>query len=177
MSDPFIGQIIPVAFDFAPTGWLPCDGRLIDIASNPALFNLLGTTYGGDGVTTFGLPDLRGRLAVGSGQGPGLQNYTAGMVAGTEDVTLTVGQIAAHSHPIMAAADASSAVPAANTLLGTPASGQPFVYLPGAGNTTLAHPSVSETADGYGGPHENRQPFQAVTYIIAAEGIYPPPPH
>jgi microcystin-dependent protein len=176
MSDPFLGQIIPVALDFAPTGWLPCDGRLIDIGSHAALFNLLGTTYGGDGMTTFGLPDLRGRLAVGSGQGPGLQNYTAGMVAGTEDVTLTLGQLAAHSHPIMAAADGSTGLPAADTLLGTPASG-PFVYLPGPGNTTLANSSVNFTNDGPGGPHENRQPFQAITYIIATEGIYPSPPH
>jgi microcystin-dependent protein len=176
MSDPFVGQVIAVAFDFAPVGWLPCDGSLVSIGAHQALYALIGTTYGGDGTSTFGLPDLRGRQVVGSGQAPGMQDYTIGMVAGTENVTITAAQIAAHSHGIMAGADGSTDVPASNTVLGTPASGQPFVYRPGTGDTTLAYGTMTEQSGSPGGPHENRQPFQAVRYIIAVNGIFPSRP-
>ncbi len=173
MSDPFLGQVIPVAFDFAPSGWLPCDGSLVAISAHQDLFVLIGTTYGGDGVNTFALPDLRGRQVVGSGQAPGMQNYIVGMVDGAENVTITTAQIAAHSHAIMAGADGSTDVPTANTVLGTPPAGQPLVYLPGTGNTTLAYATMTEGPGGPGGSHENRQPFQAVGYIIAVAGIFP----
>ena len=172
MSEPFLGQIIAVGFDFAPIGWFPCDGRLLSIAEYAALYNLLGTTFGGNGQTTFGLPDLRGRVAVGTGQAPGLQNYIMGMVAGTENVTLTTGQMATHSHGIMAAIDGTESVPTTATVPGRPPDAQPFVYVPGGGNTSLAAATMVPLQGG-GLPHENRQPYQAVNYIIAVEGIYP----
>jgi len=100
MSQPFVGQISIFGFNFAPRGWAFCQGQLLSIAQNSALFSLLGTTYGGDGVTTFGLPDLRGRVPNGVGQGPGLANYVQGEVSGTESATLTVNNLAAHSHGV-----------------------------------------------------------------------------
>ena len=173
MSEPFLGQILAVGFDFAPVGWFPCDGRLLRISEYDALYNLLGTTFGGDGQNTFGLPDLRGRVVVGSGQGQGLQNYIPGMLAGTEKVTLSVTQTAAHSHTIMAATDGTESVPTTATVFGRPPDTQPFVYYPGTGNTTLAHPTIVAQPGGSGVEHENRQPYQAINYIIAAQGIYP----
>jgi microcystin-dependent protein len=100
MSEPFIGMIILVGFNFAPRGWAVCNGQLLPISQNTALFSLLGTTYGGNGQTTFALPDLRGRVPNGMGQGPGLSNYTIGQVGGVEGVTLTVNQMPAHTHVI-----------------------------------------------------------------------------
>lgn len=99
MSEPFLGEIRMVGFNFAPNGWAPCDGRLLPIAQNSALFALLGTTYGGDGISNFGLPDLRGRAAVGMGTGPGLTTIVQGERSGTESVTLTTGQMPQHAHP------------------------------------------------------------------------------
>jgi microcystin-dependent protein len=108
MSEPFIGQIMLFGGNFAPVGWALCNGQLMSIAQNTALFPILGTTYGGNGTTTFALPDLRGRAAVGFGQGPGLSNYDLGQSTGSEMVTLTVAQIPAHSHPVAANAAAAN---------------------------------------------------------------------
>ena len=105
-NDPFVGQVEIVAFNFAPKGWATCDGQLLSIAQNTALFSLLGTQYGGDGRTTFALPDLRGRMAIGFGQGPGLQNYEIGQAGGEEQVTLTLSEIPAHTHQAMASRSA-----------------------------------------------------------------------
>src|ERR1700722_20828960 len=104
MSDNFVGEIRIVGFNFAPVGWATCDGQLMPISQNTALFSLLGTFYGGDGKTTFALPDLRGRVAVGQGQGPGLSPYDIGEVLGVEAVTLLGSQIASHTHPFSAVA-------------------------------------------------------------------------
>src|SRR6478672_10112699 len=98
MSEPFLAEIIMFAGNFAPRGWAFCQGQILSIAQNTALFSLLGTTYGGNGQTTFALPDLRGRVPVGTGQGPGLSNYDLGQVSGSESVTLTVSQMPAHNH-------------------------------------------------------------------------------
>ncbi|MDE2463523.1 MAG: tail fiber protein, partial [Alphaproteobacteria bacterium] len=103
MAEPFLGEIRIFAGNYAPEGWHFCDGSLLSVSNNDALFALLGTTYGGDGASTFGLPDLRGRVALSMGQGPGLQNYTAGQKAGSEMVTLTIPNIPAHSHTLNAA--------------------------------------------------------------------------
>src|SRR3712207_3315813 len=102
MSEPFIGEIRMVGFNFAPRGWATCDGQLLSIAQNTALFSLLGTTYGGNGQTTFALPDLRGRAALHQGQGPGLTNRVIGEASGTETVTLTTNQMPSHSHGVNA---------------------------------------------------------------------------
>jgi len=172
--EPFLGQVIAVAFNFVPVGWFPCDGRTVPIQDNQALFSLLGTTYGGDGVTTFGLPDLRGRAAISFGQGRNLQNYVPGQMAGTEQVTLTTSEIASHAHAMMAASDGTSSSPVAGAVLGTPPAGaQNNVYVTSGATTTLAAGTISPHPAGGGMPHDNRQPHLAVTYIISANGIYP----
>src|SRR4051812_113885 len=108
MSTPFLGEIRMVGFNFAPRGWALCNGQILSIAQNTALFSILGTTYGGNGQTTFALPDLRGRVPVSAGQGPGLSSYDLGQVTGSENVTLTVQQLPAHSHNIAADATAGN---------------------------------------------------------------------
>src|SRR5205085_8655362 len=100
MSNPFLGEIRPVGFNFAPRGWALCQGQILSIAQNTALFSLLGTTYGGNGITTFALPDLRGRVGVHVGQGPGLSPYDLGQVGGTAAVTLAAAHLPAHAHPV-----------------------------------------------------------------------------
>ena len=117
MSEPFIGDTVAVGFNFAPVNWHLCDGSLLPISQYQALYALIGTTYGGNGTTTFGLPDLRGRIPVGMGQGPGLSNYTIGQMAGSTTVTLNSTQMPAHNHMIVAAPDATVAAPG-NTKIG-----------------------------------------------------------
>ncbi len=171
MSQPFVGQIIAVGFNFAPQGWALCDGRVLPISQYQPLFSLLGTTFGGDGQTTFGLPDLRGRAALGMGQGSGLQNYPLGQSAGAESVTLTSGQVGAHTHALAAAATATTPTPGPTVVLGTPAAADPIYATSGAGGA-LTSAAVSSSAGG-GLPHENRQPSLAITYIISLFGIFP----
>jgi microcystin-dependent protein len=170
MSEPFVGQVISVGFNFAPVGWVLCDGRILPISQYQALYTLLGTTYGGDGVNTFAVPDLRGRGAVGVGQGPGLQPYVQGQIAGSESITLTVSQIGAHTHTLAGASTATSNVPLSNAVLGT--TDAENIYATAGATTTLAPSSVG-VATGNNLPHENRQPFLAINYIIAVEGIFP----
>jgi microcystin-dependent protein len=171
MSQPFLGQVLAVGFNFAPVGWAMCNGQLLSIAQNAALFNLIGTTFGGDGQTTFGLPDLRGRAALGQGQGSGLQSYVQGQTGGVESVTLTSSQFAGHTHALEAAATATTPTPGSGVVLGTPSSGTP-IYATAGTQTVLATNTVSPSA-GSGGPHENRQPSTTINYIIALEGIFP----
>jgi microcystin-dependent protein len=176
MSEPFLGQIMLVGFNFAPQGWAFCNGQLLSIAQNTALFSLLGTTYGGNGTPTFALPDLRGRAAVGFGQGPGLSNYDLGQSTGSETVTLTVGQIAAHSH-LVAANAASATVPSpsgadlAQTVDSARNSFNTYSTPPMAAPVTLDPATVQPS--GGSGPHENIQPVLALNYIIALQGIFP----
>ena len=160
MSSPFVGEIRLFAGNFAPAGWAFCDGQVQSIAENVTLFSLIGTTYGGDGQTTFNLPDLRGRAMVGAGQGQGLQNYVEGQLGGTEDVTLTVAQIA--SHGVTVAATSTGTRPQVGSGLAPGGSYAPA----GSANTTLANV-------GGGSPHENMAPFLALSFIISLFGIYP----
>jgi microcystin-dependent protein len=171
MAEPFLGQVIAVGFNFAPVGWHVCDGALLQISQNDALFNLIGTTYGGDGQTTFALPDLRGRAVLSTGQGTGLSNYVLGQPGGVESVTLASGQVGSHSHPLSAAATATTPAPGPSAVLGTPVAADPIYATSGTG-ATLSSSAVSLTAGG-GVPHENRQPSLAVTYIISLLGIFP----
>lgn len=165
MAEPFLGQLLCVGFNYAPLGWALCQGQLMSIAENSALFALLGTTYGGDGMTTFGLPDLRGRIPVGFGQGPGLSNYTQGERAGVETVTLTISQMPLHNHGV----SCSSADPRDTSPVNTvPAAGGS--YSPTA-NASM-NPSMIQQA-GNNQPHENRQPYVVMNWIIALEGIFP----
>jgi len=169
MSQPFLGTMRLVGFNFAPVGWALCQGQALPISENAALFSLIGTTFGGDGVTTFALPDLRGRVAVGQGQGPGLANYVQGQSGGAESVGLTTGQAPAHSHTMMAAADVTAPNPGPTLVLGTPPAA---VRIYGSGPPTgLAPASIGPF--GAGNAHENRQPYLALNYIIALTGVFP----
>jgi microcystin-dependent protein len=169
MSQAFLGAIRLVGFNFAPVYWALCQGQLLPISQNSALFSLLGTYFGGDGVQTFALPDLRGRVTISQGQGPGLSNYAQGQSGGVETVTLNGAQAPTHGHTLMAAANVSAANPGPGVALGTPAAA---VRMYGAGSpTALASGSVGPF--GAGGAHENRQPYLGLNYIIALAGIFP----
>ena len=135
--EPFIGYITHVGFNFAPVGWAFCDGQLLSIADNKALFSLIGTTYGGDGVSTFALPDLRSRVPVHIGQGPGLSSYVLGQRAGTESTGLTVNQIPAHTHSPLAAVAGTSASPV-NAIWANSSNGDKMIYL-SSGNARGRH--------------------------------------
>jgi microcystin-dependent protein len=158
MSEPFIGQVLLFAGNFAPKGWAMCNGQLMSIAQNTALFSILGTTYGGDGVTTFALPDLRGRAAVNAGQGPGLSNYVLGEATGTEAVTLTVNQIPAHTHTLFGAS-------------GPPSGSDRGIESQATANKVPSNDEMAPT--GGNQPFSVVQPVLAMSYIIALEGIYP----
>jgi len=165
--EPFLGQLMLVPYNFAPQGWAFCNGQIMSIAQNSALFSLLGTTYGGNGQTTFALPDLRGRVAVSSGQGPGLQNYSLGEVAGSESITLISTQMPAHTHLVGASTGSAQATPD-NAFPGSDTSTQIYDL---AASTTM-NPQMIQPAGG-SQPHENRQPYLVLNYIIALQGIYP----
>ncbi len=176
--EPFLGQIILVGFNFAPRGWAFCNGQLLSIAQHSALFSLLGTTYGGDGRTTFGLPDLRGRCAVGMGQGPGLSNYTQGERAGQENVTLLQTQMPAHTHTLGASSaigtvsDPADAVIANNQVTIERGKTIPASAFIQSGPTVAMNAQAIQTTGG-NQAHENRQPYIAMNYVIALEGIFP----
>jgi len=173
MAQPFVGQIIAVGFNFAPDGWLLCNGQLLPISQYDVLFNLIGTTYGGDGQSTFAVPNLCGRVALSQGQGPNLANYALGQTAGSESVTLSAGQTGGHSHALMAPALAgTTTTPGTTTALAQNAQPAVDMYGTAAPNTSLAVASI--TPAGGNQPHENRQPYLTVNYIIAWAGVYPP---
>ena len=172
MSDPFIAEIRMVGFNFAPQGWARCEGQLLPIAQNTALFSLLGTFYGGDGRSSFALPNLAGNLAVGTGQGPGLSERSLGETGGQASVALTSAQVPAHTHGLMGTSAATANSPA-GAMLAPTATGAPAYRAPGA-LTTMAGSSL--TATGQSAPHENRPPSLGVGYCIALQGVYPPRP-
>ncbi|SOE20025.1 Microcystin-dependent protein [Spirosomataceae bacterium TFI 002] len=172
MSDPFLGTVILFAGNFAPRGWTFCDGQLLSINQNQALFSILGTTYGGDGRTTFGLPDLRGRVAIGEGQGPGLTDRNLGERGGSETVQLTVNTLPSHNH----VQTASSYPPTKNTIVGSTsaASGDRNVPMDKIYTTESADVSMGETSSqGESFAHNNMQPYLTSRYIIAITGIFP----
>ena len=169
MSQAFLGTIRLVGFNFAPVDWALCQGQLLPISQNSALFSLLGTYFGGDGQQNFALPDLRGRVAISQGQGPGLSNYTQGQTGGVETVTLNSAQAPAHTHTLMAATNATGNNPGPGLALGTPAAA---VRMYGASSPTpLAPASIGPFGSGLA--HENRQPYLGLNYIIALAGIFP----
>lgn len=179
---PTIGEIRLVGFTFAPVGWAQCNGQLLSISENDALYTLIGTTYGGDGQTTFGLPDMRGRVVVGTGQGGGQSRYQAGQTGGVENVTLTTSQLPAHTHALGANVTAN-ATTQANGTNPAPAGAYPGtstaeLYGPATGSDAFGAGAVSGTATPAGGsqPHSNLQPLLVINYIIALEGIFPSQP-
>lgn len=168
MSEPFLGMIIIVPYNFAPRGWAFCNGQILPIAQNTALFSLLGTTFGGNGQTTFALPDLRGRVSNSSGQGPGLSSYDLGQVGGTESETITINQMPAHNHMVSCFADdANSAVPTANVLANAPSN----MYATVAPNNLMNPVMINNT--GGSQPISLLQPYLTLNYCIALEGIFP----
>jgi microcystin-dependent protein len=171
--EPFVGQIIPVGFNFAPVGWFLCQGQTLPIDQFTPLFSLIGTTYGGDGQSTFNLPDLRGRVPLHQGQGPGLSNYILGEPTGTENVTLLASQIGVHTHAFMTSANTSNlTTPASTSALGLATAGTGiFVYGSAPPNTNLSPKSMSVSGSSF--PHENRQPLLCLNFIIAWAGVFP----
>ncbi len=168
-QEPFLGEIRYVAFNFAPQGWALCNGQILPINQNQALFSLLGTNFGGDGVTTFALPDLRGRVPVATGQGVGLTNRNIGEQGGKESVALTVAQLPAHRHPIHASSGAgNSTAPASNVLANGSSTAIYSTHPPDVELQSKATTSVGQNQ-----PHENMQPFLGMTCIIALAGIFP----
>ena len=169
MSEPFVGEIRMFAGNFAPRGWAYCDGQLLAVSQNDALFSLLGTIYGGDGRTTFGLPDLRGRIPLHQGTGPGLSPRPLGSKGGEENVTLTANQIPSHSHNWQAnTADATGTAPQGK-VTATPVGFR--IYETGDQNTDLDATTIANS--GGSQPHSNLMPTLCVNFIIALVGIYP----
>ncbi len=173
MSDPYLGEIRIFAGNFAPVGWFFCNGQTLPISQYDALYNLIGTTYGGDGQTTFNLPNLQCRVPLHTDGG---SNYPIGAVAGTESVTLTVGQTPQHSHQWMVSVAAGDQdVGTGNVLAASKDAGTLRFYEGSSDGSNLATGSVTSSGGG-SIPHENRQPFLCLNYIIAMEGIYPSQP-
>lgn len=173
MSEPYVGEIRLFPYNFAPNGWFDCDGRLLAISEYDVLFNLIGTTYGGDGVTTFGLPNLCGRVPIHQGTGQGLGTYVLGQMDGTESVTLNPNQMPAHTHTFFAAdSAASSPGPAANLQLGSVSGDTLYTNsTSGIGSGNLAPTAVS--SQGGNQPHDNTMPSLVARFCIAWAGVYP----
>jgi microcystin-dependent protein len=166
MAQPYVGEIRMFAGNFAPAGWMFCEGQLLPISENETLFQLIGTTYGGDGQSTFALPDLRGRIPIHQGN-----NFILAETGGAEEITLTVNQIAAHSHPFLASGDTGNQVNAASNLPSNSQGALPYIEDP---------PTVSLSPQAIGPvggsqPHTNFQPYLCVDFIISLFGIFPSP--
>lgn len=179
MSEPFIGEIRAFGFNFAPRGWAQCNGQLLPIAQNSALFSLLGTIYGGDGRSTFALPDLRGRVAMHEGHGPGLSDRRIGSKIGAESTTINVNNLPPHNHAVTATAKCKSAAGNTNDAVG-------HVWADDAGSGSATYSSDAPDSDmnaaaisassqntGAGQSFNNMQPSLTVNYCIALQGIFP----
>jgi microcystin-dependent protein len=166
MAQPYVGEIRMFAGNFAPAGWMFCEGQLLPISENETLFQLIGTTYGGDGQSTFALPDLRGRLPIHQGNG-----FILAEVGGAEEITLTVNQIPAHSHPLLATGNSAAQTTPETNVLGTPTVVD--LYRVSAADTALSSQSISPV--GGSQPHTNFQPYLCIDFIISLFGIFPSP--
>ena len=164
MAQPYVGEIRMFAGNFAPAGWMFCEGQLLPISENETLFNLIGTTYGGDGQSTFALPDLRGRIPIHMGNG-----FILAETGGAEEITLTVSQTPAHTHPMLASNDPASNFNVQGNVIATPVSATPFSI----NNANLPLAPQSITSDGGSQPHTNFQPYLCVDFIISLFGIFP----
>ena len=174
MDGQFLAQIQPMAFNFAPKGWAQCAAQLLPIQQNAALFSILGTTYGGNGQTTFGLPDLRGRVALGAGQGPGLSNYNLGEISGNQAITMLSANMPQHTHLFNVSNQTSTQPSPANTNAlaqgGVFNSNNLFLYGPSAG-VTMAQGMIANNGGSL--PFSVMQPYLPLTYCIATVGIFP----
>lgn len=170
MADQFLGEVRLFGCNFAPTGWATCDGQLMPLSQNTALFSLLGTSYGGNGINSFGLPDLRNNFAVGTGQGAGLTPRQEGESGGSAAVALQAAHMPAHQHGQLAALSPTSSSPAGAALAPT-GTGASAYHVPGA---AAAMAASALAAAGQSQPHENRHPALALCFCIALQGIFPP---
>ena len=171
MADPFVAEIRIFPFNFAPKGWAWCNGQLLPISQNTALFSLLGTTYGGDGKSTFALPDLQGAAPMHPGQGPGLSLYDLGQVGGSETVTLLESEIPVHSHALSASnSDGTGQSPVGEMLAAGVGGITPYAT---PGSLTTFSPNAVAPAGG-GAPHNNMQPYLTFYFNIALQGVFPP---
>jgi microcystin-dependent protein len=174
MADPFIAEIRIFPFNFPPTGWAFCSGQLLPLSQNTALFSLLGTTYGGDGKSTFALPDLEGSAAMHPGQGQGLTERFLGEMSGSESVTLLVSEMPLHTHSLLAAPEISDVqIPTADTTLGRSGGGSAYLETPA--NLVLMAPQTLTPAGG-SLPHNNMQPYLTLNFCIALQGVFPARP-
>lgn len=166
MAQPYVGEIRMFAGNFAPAGWMFCEGQLLPISENETLFQLIGTTYGGDGQSTFALPDLRGRIPIHQGNG-----FILAETGGAEEITLTVQQIPAHSHPMLASADQANTINPGNSVVGSTLTATPYFAIP------PTNPLSSQAVSATGGsqPHTNFQPYLCIDFIISLFGIFPSP--
>jgi len=172
--DPFVAEIRIFPFNFAPKGWAFCDGQLLPISQNTALFSPLGTTYGGDGKSNFALPDMQGDAAMHPGQGPGLSLHDLGETGGSETVTLLESEIPAHSHTMMALpAPANRTVPVGNSIARVQGTKGPYVP-PNPQPATAPMSDFAITPTGGDQPHNNMQPYLTLNFCIAMQGVYPP---
>lgn len=181
--DAFTGEIRMFSGRYVPEGWLPCDGSLQSVSTYNALFSLIGTTYGGDGVTTFGLPDFRGRIPVHIGQGAGLSAYALGAKSGQETVTLTEAQMPSHSHTMCATSEAATTDTPSNTVLLAATTAPTSFYVGPTGTGVLTERDMDGSALSYVGAsagsvlaHNNMMPTMALTFIICPNGLYPQRP-
>lgn len=172
MSDPFVAEIRILACNFAPTGWAMCNGQLIPISQNTALFSLLGTQYGGDGKSTFALPDLQGNAPMFWGQAPGLSLYDQGQIGGSETVTLLQTEIPVHNHQASGVSGNGPTSPVANTWGTGTGRTPPPMYVDGVPNVTMAATALAPTGNSL--PHNNMQPYLVLNFCIAMQGIFPP---
>lgn len=166
MAQPYVGEIRMFAGNFAPAGWMFCEGQLLPISENETLFQLIGTTYGGDGQSTFALPDLRGRIPIHQGNG-----FILAETGGAEEITLTVGQIPAHSHAFLASTNVSQDTTPEGKVVGQ--SGSALLYIQDTTDSNLAPQAISPV--GGSQPHTNFQPYLCVDFIISLFGIFPSP--
>lgn len=181
MSDPFVAEIRIFGFNFAPTGWAQCNGQLLPLSQNTALFSLLGTFYGGDGKSTFALPDLEGAVPTHQGQGSGLQDWSIGELQGSDFITLLQTEMPAHIHGFQATTSAGSTNSAATNQLGKGQSGNPVsgttqarVYSPNAPQTPMSFQALSVSGSSL--PHNNLMPYLVMNYCIALQGVFPARP-
>jgi microcystin-dependent protein len=173
---PFVGEIHMFAGNFAPTGYAFCNGQVLPISQNTALFSLLGTTYGGNGVSTFALPDLRGRTPLNFGQGPGLTPYSEGETGGAESVTLTQSLVPPHTHNVSVSNAAGTTANPQNATWAAGSAGSRQFATPANAGATVPMAATMLGAVGGSGPHNNMQPSLAINFIIALQGVFPSRP-
>jgi microcystin-dependent protein len=172
MADPFVAEIRMVPFNFAPMGWAFCDGQILPLSQNTALFSLLGTTYGGDGRSNFALPNLQGSAVMHPGQGPGLSLHDLGETGGSETVTLLQSEMPSHNHRLNATHTVGNLTSPDNASFAIGAKATPLYGLPSSASGTMSYYDTSIAGSDL--PHNNMQPYLTVTFVIALQGVFPP---